>query len=325
MGTALLQLKHVVKDYSVAGTPRSRRKLQAVSDVSFDLDRGQTLALVGESGSGKSSLAKAVLQSPGPTSGEVRFKGVDLVRLRGSRLRQARRGMQVVFQDPFSSLNPRWTVTKLVEEPLVINDVGSAASRRDEVERLLDQVGLEPRIYAMRQAGELSGGQCQRVAIARALSLHPDLLICDEPVSALDVSVQAQILNVFERLRTSSGLAYLFITHDLAVAKRVSDRVAVMYLGKVVEMASSRAIYAEPRHPYSAALLSAIPSGRGSTGSRIRLQGSMPTALDPPSGCRFHTRCPQAQPVCSEVEPTLTPDASGHAVACHFPLSSPRT
>jgi oligopeptide transport system ATP-binding protein len=320
----LLDVRHLVQEFAVRSVAGGSRKLQAVADVSFGVAEGETLSLVGETGCGKSSLARAILQIPKPKSGEVCFGGVDLVPLRGGKLREASRGLDVVFQDPYSSLDPRWRVADLVTEPMLLNKVGSQEERKARSDFLLEQVGLDPVVHGGRKSRELSGGQSQRVAIARALALQPRLLVCDEPVSSLDVSVQAQILNLFEVLRVEFGLSYLFITHDLAVARRISDRVAVMYLGKVVEIANGPELYDHPLHPYSAALISSIPTGRDKPNSvsRIRLSGALPSAANPPSGCRFHTRCPFAQDICSVEEPPLKVFEGSRSVACHFPLAA---
>jgi oligopeptide transport system ATP-binding protein len=319
----LLEVLHVVQEFDVrlqggvkAGT------VQAVSDVSLSVYPGETVAVVGESGSGKSTLARSILQSPGPKSGKVLFKGIDLVRLRKADLLDARRQMQMVFQDPFASLNPEWNIRQIVEEPLIGYRVGTRAQRRQRVNEVLDLVGLNPAIFAKRRPSQLSGGQCQRVAIARALTLEPALIICDEAVSALDVLVQAQVLNLFERLRTELGLSYLFISHDLSLVKQISDRVAVMHLGEIIEIAPSETLFESPAHPYTVALLRSSPSPDPSSARRVvaTLQGDPPSPINPPSGCRFRTRCPIAQDRCAVDRPVLTELASGHSVACHFPL-----
>jgi oligopeptide/dipeptide ABC transporter ATP-binding protein len=254
----------------------------------------------------------------------VKLRGVELVGLKRRPLVQARRDVQMVFQDPFGSLNPKWRAREVVEEPLTAFKVGSRAERRKRVEELLELVGLDPTRFGHRRPRQLSGGQAQRVAIARALALDPALIICDEPVSSLDVLIRAQVLNLLERLRTELGLAYLFIAHDLALVKQVSDRVAVMYLGKLVEIGPAQSLYTEPLHPYTVALLASIPSPeptaiRRPVGDTIR--GELPSPLDPPSGCRFRTRCPRAQDVCATEEPMLRKLADGHFAACHFPVS----
>jgi oligopeptide transport system ATP-binding protein len=283
---------------------------------------GETLGIVGETGSGKSTLARAILQAPRPKAGTVTFRGQELTRLRWSRLLQARRNMQFVFQDPFGSLDPKWRVLAIVEEPLVAYREGSAAKRRERAREVLDLVGLDPDRYGKRHPRELSGGQAQRVAIARAIALNPSLLICDEAVSSLDVLIQAQVLNLFEGLRRELGLSYLFIAHDLALVKQVSDRVAVMYLGKLCETGPGEAVYREPLHPYTRALLDSIPSAEPGAGrATTTLKGEPPSPVHPPSGCRFRTRCPLAQERCSQEEPLPRELAPGHVVACHFPLA----
>jgi len=300
--------------------------VHAVSGVSFDVQPGETLGIVGETGSGKSTLARAVLQAPRPTSGSVIFRGTDLTTLRGAQLLQARRHLQMVFQDPFGSLDPKWVVRDLVAEPLIAYRAGGRAARRQRVSEVLELVGLDPAAHGRRRPRELSGGQAQRVAIARAIALNPALIICDEPVSSLDVLIQAQVLNLFERLRTELGLSYLFIAHDLALVKQVSDRVAVMYLGKLCEAGPGEMVYREPLHPYTRALLDSIPGPDGATrragaaGRAATISGEPPSPVHPPSGCRFRTRCPRAQDICAADEPAMRELASGHTVACHFPL-----
>jgi oligopeptide transport system ATP-binding protein len=321
----LLEVRNVVQEFVLRDFGGAKGGvLQAVADVSFNLHVGETLGIVGETGSGKSTLARSVIQAPPPKQGQVIFQGQDLVKLRHNALKSARRNLQMVFQDPFTSLDPRWTVASLVEEPLVAYGEGSRELRRARVNELLDLVGLDPVRYGRRRPRELSGGQCQRVAVARALALSPKLILCDEPVSSLDVLVQAQVLNLFEKLREELGLSYLFIAHDLALVKQVSDRVAVMYLGKLCEIGPVRSIFSEPLHPYTLALLNSIPSpdptvGRRDTASVI--SGELPSPLDPPSGCRFRTRCPRAADLCAAEVPELRRLGDGHLVACHFPLS----
>jgi oligopeptide/dipeptide ABC transporter ATP-binding protein len=310
----LLSVKNLVHEFRTTGGV-----IHAVSGVSFDVYPGETLGIVGETGSGKSTLARAVLQAPRPTSGAVIFRGTDLTTLRGTRLLQARRHLQMVFQDPFGSLDPRWAVRDLVEEPLVAYRTGRRAARRRRVDEVLELVGLDPASHGRRRPRELSGGQAQRVAIARAVALEPSLIICDEPVSSLDVLIQAQVLNLFERLRTELGLSYLFIAHDLALVKQVSDRVAVMYLGVLCEVGPGEAVYREPLHPYTRALLDSIPN---STTKRVTttISGEPPSPVHPPSGCRFRTRCPRAAELCAAQQPPMRELADGHSVACHFPL-----
>ncbi len=321
----LLQVRNVVQEFVLRDYGGAKGGvLQAVADVSFDLHAGETLGIVGETGSGKSTLARSVMQAPPPRYGEVIFQGQDLTRLSRRALKAARRNLQMVFQDPFTSLDPRWSVAHLVEEPLVAYGEGSREQRRARVSELLDLVGLDPVRYGSRRSRELSGGQCQRVAVARALALSPKLILCDEPVSSLDVLVQAQVLNLFEKLREDLGLSYLFIAHDLALVKQVSDRVAVMYLGKLCEVAPVRSLFSAPLHPYTLALLNSIPSPDPTVGRRQAdsvISGELPSPLDPPSGCRFRTRCPRAAQRCAAEVPELRTLADGHLVACHFPLT----
>jgi oligopeptide/dipeptide ABC transporter ATP-binding protein len=322
----LLEVSGLVQEFTVRDRGGAKAgTVKAVSDVSFTLAPGETLGLVGETGSGKSTLARAILQSPAPKAGSVRLAGAELVGLRRGALKKARRRAQMVFQDPFSSLDPTWRVRQVIAEPLVAFRVGSPGDRRRRVDELLELVGLDPSRYGNRRPRELSGGQAQRVAIARALALDPALIICDEAVSSLDVLIRAQVLNLIERLRTELGLAFLFIAHDLALVKQVSDRVAVMYLGKMVEVAPADALYRSPQHPYTVALLASIPSPdptapQEPVGETIR--GEPPSPIDPPSGCRFRTRCPLAQDVCAEIEPPLRQVAPGQHVACHFPVNA---
>ncbi|WP_433273330.1 ABC transporter ATP-binding protein [Pseudonocardia xinjiangensis] len=325
-GETLLQARGIVQEFPVRGAGGIKGGVvHAVSDVSFDVRAGETLGVVGETGSGKSTLARSVIQAPRPQAGEVLFRGTDLMRLGRRELVAARRHMQMVFQDPYGSLNPRWRVAELVEEPLVGYGVRGSAQREARVRDLLDLVGLDPSVYGRRRPHELSGGQCQRVAIARAIALHPALVICDEAVSSLDVLIQAQVLNLFERLRTELGLSYLFISHDLALVKQVSDRVAVMHLGQLAELGPAEALYRRPLHPYTAALLDSIPGLDPRTGRARRprpLAGEPPSPLAPPSGCRFRTRCPLAVQRCAEEEPVLREHVPDHQVACHFPLDA---
>jgi oligopeptide/dipeptide ABC transporter ATP-binding protein len=321
--TRLLEVRNVVQEFVVRGVGGLKGgTVHAVSDVSFDLDAGETLGIVGETGSGKSTLARCIVQAPRPKSGSIRFEGTELVGLRGRRLHRARRQMQMVFQDPYGSLNPRWRITDIVEEPLIGYGDGDAGSRRGRVHELLDLVGLNPDVYGRRHPRELSGGQCQRVAIARAIALHPALIVCDEPVSSLDVLIQAQVLNLLERLRTELGLSYLFISHDLALVKQVSDRVAVMHLGHLCEVGPAEALYRSPRHPYTVDLLASIPSldpNRPRRTGRAVNSGEPPSPLAPPSGCRYRTRCPRAEELCAVERPMLRDIGPNHQVACHFP------
>ena len=312
----LLSVTNLVHEFRTTGGV-----IHAVSGVSFDVYPGETLGVVGETGSGKSTLARSVLQAPRPTSGEVTFRGTDLTTLRGARLLQARRHLQMVFQDPFGSLDPKWSVRNLVEEPLIAYRTGSKNARRQRVDEVLELVGLDPASHGHRRPRELSGGQAQRVAIARAIALNPALLICDEPVSSLDVLIQAQVLNLFERLRTELSLSYLFIAHDLALVKQVSDRVAVMYLGRLCEVGPGETVYREPLHPYTRALLDSVPGTEpGARRTTRTISGEPPSPIDPPSGCRFRTRCPRAAGLCAAHEPPMRELAEGHTVACHFPL-----
>ncbi|MGK5111902.1 MULTISPECIES: ABC transporter ATP-binding protein [unclassified Geodermatophilus] len=325
--TPLLSARNLVQEFPVRAAGGVKGGVvHAVSDVSFDIYPGETLGVVGETGSGKSTLARSVIQLPRPKSGVVEFQGKDLMTLGRRELKESRRQMQMVYQDPFGSLNPRWRVTELVEEPLVGHGWGNADSRKRRVEELLDLVGLDPSQYAKRRPFELSGGQCQRVAIARAIALEPALIVADEAVSSLDVLIQAQVLNLFEKLRREMNLSYLFIAHDLAMVKQVSDRVAVMYLGQLAEIGPSEAMYRQPLHPYTSALLDSIPRVDPVTGAAHRpvaLPGEPPSPIDPPSGCRFRTRCPRAQQKCADEAPKLVEHQPAHQVACHFPLDLP--
>ena len=314
--TPLLQIEDLVVDY-----PLGRRTVHAVSGVSLSVARGETLGLVGESGCGKSTLGRAILQLRLPTSGTVRFDGVDLGALGAESLRRMRRRMQLIFQDAIASLNPRRRIGDIVAEPLVIAREGDAHRRSRRVREMLEAVGLDPDLAMGRRPHEFSGGQCQRVCIARALVVEPELVVCDEPVSALDVSVRAQILNLLEAMKARHGLTLLFIAHDLAVVKVVSDRVAVMYLGRICEIGVTETLFARPAHPYTRLLLDAIPV----PDPRVRpaenlTSGEPPSPVDPPSGCRFRTRCPRADRRCAEETPRLREVAPGQMVACHHDL-----
>ncbi len=298
-----------------------RQTVHAVSEVSFTVRTGETLGLVGESGCGKSTTGRALVQVQPPTSGHVTYKGQVLDELSSRDLRRVRTKIQMIFQDPISSLNPRRRVRDIVAEPLSIWGRGTKQERAAKVHEMLEAVGIDPEAAGDRRPQEFSGGQCQRISIARALMADPDLLICDEPVSALDVSVQAQILNLLADLKEKFGLTMVFIAHDLAVVKNVSDRVAVMYLGKLVEVAGSDDLYRSAAHPYTEALLASIPEpDPDQAANQKALSGELPSPLHPPSGCRFRTRCPYAQDVCAEQEPLLRDVGPGHQVACHFPL-----
>jgi peptide/nickel transport system ATP-binding protein len=314
----LLRVEDLVVEFRAEGG-----KVKAVSGISLDLLPGETLGLVGESGCGKSTTGRAVMQLPRPTSGTVRFDGIELTALKGNALRETRPQLQMIFQDPISSLNPRRKVGDIVAEGLEIWNIGDAASRTAKVDEVLGAVGLDPDTARHRRPHEFSGGQCQRISIARAVITDPKLIICDEPVSALDVSVQAQILNLLEEMKERYNLTMLFIAHDLAVVKNVSDRVAVMYLGKLCEVGAPDLLYAQPAHPYTAALLASIPvPDPGSPPDETQvLSGEIPSNLNPPSGCRFRTRCPRAQERCAEEEPQIRNVGPDQYVACHFPLT----
>jgi peptide/nickel transport system ATP-binding protein len=314
----LLAIRNLVVEYPVGGG----RHVHAVSDVTLSVKQGETLGLVGESGSGKSSLARALLQLPPPKAGAVVFDGQDLTQMRGQALRAMRPRLQMIFQDPIASLNPRRKVAEIIAEPLIVSGVSDAAERTRRVRAVMEAVGLDPDLVWNRRPHEFSGGQCQRIAIARALVLEPSLIVCDEPVSALDVSIRAQIVNLLEDMKARFGLTLLFIAHDLAVVKSVSDRVAVMYLGRLCEVADSDSLFATPAHPYTAALMAAIPVPDPDVplGDTKLKPGDPPSPLDPPSGCRFRTRCPHAQPRCTDEVPPLRQIVPGREVACHFPL-----
>ena len=320
---ALLEVRDLVKHYPVSAGlfGRSLGVVRAVDGVSFTIRRGETLGLVGESGCGKTTTGRCILQLERATSGSVRFEGQELTTLGLQALRPVRRRMQVIFQDPYSSLNPRMTVNQIVGEPLGVHGLIQGAAARDaRVRELLGQVGLLPQ-HGQRYPHELSGGQRQRVGIARALALEPSLIICDEPVSALDVSIQAQIINLLEDLRRELGLTYLFVAHDLSVVRHISDRVAVMYLGKIVELADRQALYRSPRHPYTKALLSAVPIPDPEVEARrehIVLGGEVPSPLHPPTGCAFHPRCPIAVEECQRTRPELREVEPEHRAACHL-------
>jgi oligopeptide transport system ATP-binding protein len=320
--TPLIQVSNLKMYFPVTAGAIIQRKVadvKAVDDVSFYVNRGETLGLVGESGCGKSTTGRAVIQLYRPTSGSVNFDGTELTQLKGGALRHFRRRMQMIFQDPYSSLNPRMNVKNIVGEPMAIHGLHSGKERDDRVNYILNAVGLNP-YFAKRFPHEFSGGQRQRIGIARALAVEPDFIVCDEPVSALDVSIQAQIINLLEDLQQEFNLTYLFIAHDLAVVRHISDRVCVMYLGHFVELADSNELYENPLHPYTKALLSAVPitdPDIEKTRERIILTGDVPSPLRPPSGCVFHTRCPIAIDECREVIPEWREVETNHWVACH--------
>ena len=321
----LLRVEHLTKEFPVESGVFARRagakRVHAVEDISFDIYPGETFGLVGESGCGKSTTGRTIMRLNNPTSGRVIFDGKDVAKMKKRELKEMRRNMQYIFQDPYASRNPRMTIGEIVSEPLVIHNVmPNAKERMDYVRSLLDIVGLNPE-HINRYPHEFSGGQRQRVGIARAFALRPKLIICDEPVSALDVSIQAQVLNLLSDLQKQFGTAYLFIAHDLSVVQHISDRVAVMYLGHLMEYSDWKSLYDEPYHPYSQSLLSAVPIPDPDvqhSRKRIILKGDPPSPIDPPTGCPFHTRCPIAKDVCSKDVPQLREVAPGHFCACHF-------
>ena len=320
-GQDLLKVENLVVEYAVGG-----KTVHAVSDVSFSVGRGETLGLVGESGCGKSTLGRAVLQLRRPTAGKVVFDGIDLTRLEGEALRLMRPRLQLIFQDPIASLNPRRRIGDIVAEPLLITGVANRSERERRVHEVLSAVGLDPDQTRGRLPHEFSGGQCQRICIARALILEPELVICDEPVSALDVSIRAQILNLLEDMKGRYGLTLLFIAHDLAVVKAVSDRIAVMYLGRLCEVGPTEQLFARPAHPYTRLLLDAIPVPDPAVRPAANVPvGEPPSPITPPSGCRFRTRCPRADALCAEAMPELRAVGGGQLAACHHPLYESET
>jgi oligopeptide transport system ATP-binding protein len=313
----LIEVDHLKKYFQVGGN----QTLKAVNDLSFGIRQGETLGMVGESGCGKSTAGRTILRLYEPTAGSVNFQGQNIMKAKGAKLKALRREMQMVFQDPYASLNPRWTVENLIAEPLDIHGLANGAKdRKLQVERLLDRVGLRSE-HASRYPHEFSGGQRQRIGIARALAVNPKFIVCDEPISALDVSIQAQVVNLLQDLQRDFGLTYLFIAHDLAMVKHISDRVAVMYLGKMVELAESEELYSNPKHPYTKALMSAIPVPDldvANTKEKIVLSGDLPSPINPPSGCPFRTRCPFATEKCAAEVPAFREVEANHWAACHY-------
>ena len=319
----LIRVDHLTKHFPITRGIVIQRQVgavQAVDNVSFEIRKGETLGLVGESGCGKSTTGRTILQLYRPTAGKVYYGDMDLPTLKGEALRRMRRNMQMIFQDPYASLNPRLTVGAIIAEPLEVHGIGNARERRERVQELLQLVGMSPH-FVNRYPHEFSGGQRQRIGVARALALQPEFIVCDEPISALDVSIQAQVVNLLEELQATFGLTYLFIAHDLSMVRHISDRTAVMYLGKVVELATRDELYSHPLHPYTQALLSAVPIPdplKEAKRQRIILEGDVPSPANPPRGCRFHPRCPLAVDVCKEVEPEWREVAPDHWVACHL-------
>jgi oligopeptide/dipeptide ABC transporter ATP-binding protein len=323
--TPLVEVRDLVKHFPIRGgvLQRTVGTVQAVDGVSFDIRRGETLGLVGESGCGKTTVGRLLLRLIDPTSGSIRFDGTELTALKGSALKPYRRRMQIIFQDPYSSLDPRTPIADSIGEGLRIHGLGTSAQRRDKVRRMMDLVGLQP-YHASRYPHEFSGGQRQRIGIARALVLEPDLVVCDEPVSALDVSIQAQVLNLLKQLQRELGLTYLFVAHNMGVVEHISDRVAVMYLGRIAEVAERRELFRNQQHPYTTALMSAIPIPDPQVRrTRIILKGDVPSPVNPPTGCRFHPRCPLREQlgdptICAEAIPPLIDLGGDHLCACHF-------
>lgn len=319
----LLRVDNLVKHFPIRQGIIIQKQVgvvHAVDDISFEVKQGETLGLVGESGCGKSTTGRTVLQLYRPTSGSVIFDGVDLVKAKGEELRHMRRKMQMIFQDPYASLNPRMTVGEIIGEPLVIHKIVTQKEIEERAANLLELVGLNP-AFSTRYPHEFSGGQRQRIGVARALALQPSFIVCDEPISALDVSIQAQVVNLLEDLQKQFNLTYLFIAHDLSMVRHISNRIAVMYLGIIVELADGEELYLKPLHPYTQALLSAVPIPDPITDARrerIILKGDVPSPVNPPSGCRFRTRCQIAESICAEVQPDFREAKPGHFVACHF-------
>lgn len=320
MSEPLLQVEHLKKYYPIGGgwLGKSPQLVKAVDDISFTVQKGEAFGLVGESGCGKSTTGRAILRLIEPSGGKVIFDGKEVTGLSSEELRRTRKDMQIVFQDPFSSLDPRHTVQRILEEPLIVHGMGNAKERQAMIRRLIDVVGLTPS-HLQRYPHQFSGGQRQRIGIARALSLQPKLIVADEPVSALDVSIQSQIINLLQDLQEEFGLTYIFIAHDLSVVKHICERVAVMYLGRIVEIADKHKLYTKPQHPYTQALLSAVPEpDPDRKPERIILQGEVPSPANSPIGCAFHTRCPHAMEICRTHRPELAETDQGHLTACHL-------
>ncbi|HJV66186.1 MAG TPA: dipeptide ABC transporter ATP-binding protein [Geomonas sp.] len=324
--TVLLGTENLYKEFTVRGSAFAEKKtLTAVAGVDLEIGAGETLGIAGESGCGKSTLARLLTALMPPTRGAIRYQGKELASMSAPELRNFRKEVQMIFQDPFSSLNPRMRVSEIIAEPLIIHGMGNASQRRERVAQLLERVGLSAGQFT-RFPHEFSGGQRQRIGIARALAVSPRLIIADEPVSALDLSIQAQIMNLLQEVKRDLGLSFLFITHDLSVLKHLSDRIAIMYLGRIVETGSRDDVLTAPLHPYTEALLSAIPSiDPDKRRRRVIAKGELPSPVAPPPGCPFHTRCPYAQPVCSEQRPELEEKEPGHRAACHFSAEIYRT
>lgn len=320
MENTILEVKNLKKYFDITGGIFSRKvgDVKAVDDVSFSVKEGEVFGLVGESGCGKSTTGRSILRLIEPTDGKIIFNGVDITTLKSEEMRKLRKDMQIVFQDPYASLNPRHTVEKIISEPMIVHGIGNKKERREKVEYLLEKVGLSS-YHASRYPHQFSGGQRQRIGIARALSVNPKIIIADEPVSALDVSIQSQVLNLMQDLQEEFNFTYIFIAHDLSVVKHISDRVGVMYLGRLIELASKDELYENPQHPYTKALLSAVPVvDPDFQKDRVLLQGDIPSPSNPPSGCAFHTRCPDCMDICKSDRPVFKETSDGHSVACHL-------